>query len=280
MTRMYNTPVFVRAYWRALEEALNGFFRIGPRHARRHDPRREVCAFQANGINLIRPRASKAGSANDARFLLTQLNTVSNVFKINGTNYFSTNRNLVTLTGSAPLACTRSWSTASLPHDLDRGDNVAMTIPVTTGTNVLNIQGLDRLGNALANAGAALTVNFTGTDEPPENSIVINEIMYKPPSCRTRRMSKSITVHQATRSTFQLAAQRCGASPFPPGTIITNGQFLVIVKNRTAFGSAYGYSIPASCEFNGRLDNGGETLSLIKPGRQGAGCGRIARNLR
>ena len=49
------------------------------------------------------------------------------------------------------------------------------------------------------------------------------------------------------------------------GTIITNGQYLVIAKNRQAFGSAYGWNVPAVGPFDGQLDDGGETLTLLKP---------------
>jgi hypothetical protein len=39
----------------------------------------------------------------------------------------------------------------------------------------------------------------------------------------------------------------------------------VIARNRQAFGSAYGWHIPALASFGGQLDDGGETLTLFNP---------------
>jgi hypothetical protein len=52
---------------------------------------------------------------------------------------------------------------------------------------------------------------------------------------------------------------------FPAGTILTNGGFLVLAKNREAFASAYGAGIPVLGVFDGQLDDGGETLTLLRP---------------
>lgn len=264
--RMYGTPVFVRAYWRALEEALNGFFRTGPGTALDAVLDTKYAAFQANGISLNSPAAVKSWINQRRAFLQTQLNTVSNVFNVSGTNYFSTNRNLITLTGTAPVGV-HTIVVNGVPRPVTWTTVTAwrITIPVTAGTNALTIQGLDRLGNALANASAALTVNYTGTDESAENSIVINEIMYNPV---VPEASYVELYNRSPSYSFDLSNWRLNGADFtfPPGTILTNGQFLVIVKNRSAFGSAYGYSIPALCEFKGQLDDGGETLTLIMPG--------------
>ncbi|PYI85879.1 MAG: hypothetical protein DME26_10005, partial [Verrucomicrobia bacterium] len=53
---------------------------------------------------------------------------------------------------------------------------------------------------------------------------------------------------------------------FPDGTIILPGGFSVVAKDRYTFASAYGSSIPVVGEFNGKLQNSGETLKLVRPG--------------
>src|SRR5438876_7717860 len=53
---------------------------------------------------------------------------------------------------------------------------------------------------------------------------------------------------------------------FPEGTVIQPGEFLVVVNDPTAFVATYGSSIPIAGVFGGKLDNGGETLRIIKPG--------------
>src|SRR5438094_10030131 len=53
---------------------------------------------------------------------------------------------------------------------------------------------------------------------------------------------------------------------FPPGTIITNKQFIVIAKDKVVFAATYGSSIPVLGEFDGNFDPDGEKIALIKPG--------------
>ena len=58
---------------------------------------------------------------------------------------------------------------------------------------------------------------------------------------------------------------------FPGGALIAAGGFLVVAEERTAFAAAYGRTIPVVGEWGGKLDPGGETLRLIKPGANVSG---------
>ena len=68
----------------------------------------------------------------------------------------------------------------------------------------------------------------------------------------------------STASTFDLSHWRLDGADFtfPPGTLIGPGGFVVIAKDRATLAATYGTSIPLAGEFNGQLNNAGETLRL------------------
>ena len=263
MDRVYANPAWKRLYWASLAEGVNSFFQTGAGTAIDAILDAKYAAFQANGISLASPAAIKTWISQRRAFLLTQLNTVSNVFTVT-TNVISTNRNLITLTGTAPvsvrtitingIAYTPAWLTAN---------SWRLQIPVVAGTNELVIVATDRFGNTNSTANRA--VEYTGADELAVDNIIINEIMYNP------LVSDATYIELFNRSTnysYDLSGWRLSGIDytFPPGTILTNRGLLVICKDRAAFGGAYGWGIPALEGFGGQLDDGGETLTLIQPG--------------
>ena len=266
VTRMYNTPVFVRLYWQAIEEAVNGFFQTGSGTAINTILDSKYAAFQANGISLASPDAIKTWINQRRQFLITQLNGVSANFTVTGATNFSTNRNLVTLAGTAPVRLDKilvngvfypvTWTSVTAWR---------LSIPVSAGANLLHLQAVDRWGRPIAGMTRDITVQYTGENPAPEDWLAINEIMYHP------QISGAAYVeiyNFSTNYSFDLSGWRVNGIDytFPAGTIITNGQFLVIANDRRAFAEAYGGGVPVVGEFSGRLDNVGETLSLIKPG--------------
>ncbi|PYJ03203.1 MAG: hypothetical protein DME25_12935, partial [Verrucomicrobia bacterium] len=176
MNRVYANPAWLRLYWCALSEGVNGFFQTGPGRPIDTLLDAKYAAFQASGLSLNNPAAIKSWISQRRAFLLTQLNSVSATFNVTGTNSFSTNRNLVSLTGTAPVTVHTitvngavywpTWTTVNAWR---------LLIPVTAGTSVLNLAGLDRFGNVVSNATRAITVNYTGADELAEDNVVFNE---------------------------------------------------------------------------------------------------------
>ncbi|HYV32141.1 MAG TPA: CotH kinase family protein, partial [Candidatus Binatia bacterium] len=266
MNRVYANPAWLRLYWCALSEGVNGFFQTGPGRPIDTLLDAKYAAFQASGLSLNNPAAIKSWISQRRAFLLTQLNSVSATFNVTGTNSFSTNRNLVSLTGTAPVTVHTitvngavywpTWTTVNAWR---------LLIPVTAGPSVLNLAGLDRFGNVVSNATRAITVNYTGADELAEDNVVFNEIMYHPviPGAGYVEL-----FNRSTNYSFDLSGWRLHGVDFtfPAGTIIASRGLLVICQDRAAFATAYGWGIPVVGQFAGRLDNGGETLSLIQPG--------------
>jgi hypothetical protein len=264
MNRFHAYPAFVRLYWCALKEALDTFFRTGGGSALDAVLDSKYAAFQANGISLASPAAIKTWITGRRNFLLTQLNAVSNVFNVTGNTFITTDRNLITLSGTAPVTVHTITvnGTNYMPTWLTV-NTWRLQVPLTAGTNELVIAGLDRFGNAISNV--TRTVEYTGADERAEDNIIINEIMYNP------LVSDATFIELLNRSeaySFDLSGWRLNGVDFtfPPGTIITNRGLLVICRDRAAFGNGYGWGIPALDGYDGQLDDGGETITLIRPG--------------
>ena len=260
--RMYSFPAFIRGYWRAMEEALNGFFQVGAGTEIDFILDSKYAAFQANGIALESPAAIKTWITQRRNFILPQMNAATTApFNLNGTNYITTSRNLVTISGTAPVrvhtilvngvAYAPAWTSLT-------GWN--LSVAVGSGVNDLTIDALDSAGNT--NATRALTIEYTGADESPGDQLVINEIMYHPVLPEASYVE---IYNRSANYSFDLSNVRINGLDYTfGGRIITNGQYLVVAKNRQAFGAAYGWPIPALAPFDGQLDDGGETLALLR----------------
>ncbi|HMJ64130.1 MAG TPA: lamin tail domain-containing protein, partial [Candidatus Binatia bacterium] len=262
MVKIYDAPPFRRAYWRALKDVADG-----PMNNANVDPVMDAkyAAFAANGITVTSPSAALKGWISSRRsYLLSQLATVNAPFATG--NDFSTNNNLITLTGTAPvgvktikingIAYATQWSSVS---------NWTIFVPIGPGANLLALQGYDTYGNAVAGASDAINVTNTGSSAVPEGNVVINEIMYNP-AVADASFVEIHNIHPTV--TFDLSNWRLEGADFTftEGTIIRPGGFAVVANDPWAFAAAYGGSIPLAGVFDGSLDNGGETLRLIKPG--------------
>src|SRR6185436_1019874 len=264
MNRVYATPAFTRLYWNALSEGVNSFFNTGPGTAVDAILDSKYAAFQASGIPLANPAAIKSWISQRRAFLQTQLNTVAASFTV--TTTATTNRNFVTVSGTAPVtvhtlfingvAYVPTWTSATAWR---------ITLPVAAGANALSVVGRDRFGNFVSGASNSVAVTYTGADESPVGIVIINEIMYNPVVHGAGYVE---LFNRSTNNWFDLSGWRLNGIDFtfPAGTVISNRGFLVVCNDRGAYGNAYGWGAPAICDFSGNLDDGGETLSLVKPG--------------
>lgn len=95
----------------------------------------------------------------------------------------------------------------------------------------------------------------------------VTEIMYNPPGGSDEEF---VELHNAsTNETLNLAGVALGAGidfSFTNGTTLPPGGYLVLINttNETAFRTAYGLapSVPLTGPYGGKLDNGGETLTI------------------
>jgi hypothetical protein len=261
--RLRSFPEFQRAYWRAFEDAVNG-----PMNPSYLNPLldNKYNALVAAGAGAGSPQFIKDYVAGRRSYIQSQLNTVAATFRVNGPTSFSTNRNLILLTGIAPIrvhtltingiAYNATWSSVS---------NWSVRVALNSGGNALNFAALDNKGGVIGGVSGTVNVTYTGVNESPQDKLVINEIMYNPavPDASFVEIHNTSALNAFDLSRWRIAGIDCD---IPDGTVIEPGQFVVLVKDRAVFSATYGLSIPIAGVFDGSLDNGGETLKLVKPG--------------
>jgi hypothetical protein len=137
-----------------------------------------------------------------------------------------------------------------------------LSLPLQTALNEFAISVQDRNGNVLPGAPKSVAVTYTGGFEQPENAVVINEIMYNP---LVPEASFIELYNHSTSFAFNLTGWRLNGLDFTfrNGTVLPPGGYLVVAKDAAAFGRAYGWGVPLAGLFDGQLDDGGETISLL-----------------
>jgi hypothetical protein len=174
LRRMNSHPPFRRAYWRALQDAVNGPL-VSAAVDAWLDPR--DAALRANGLAISAPDSLKSYIAQERAFILQQLASVAANFTVAGPNLFSTTGAVVTLRGTAPVGvatiqvngATRSLTWTSI-------NAWTLQTPIGDGSNLLSIVGVDLRGLPVPGASNLVTVLYTGPPQIPR-VVVINEWM-------------------------------------------------------------------------------------------------------
>ena len=267
VSRMYQHPKFVRAYWRAVEDAVNGPL-LSTTVNGLLDAR--AAAFAANGVSAASPDPIKSFLSSRRNYCVGRLATVAANFAVSTPANLTTPNNLVLLSGTAPVNV-RDIVINGVPFPVTWTSVTSWTarVVVNAGTNELIVQGLDRFGKPIDSARTTNTVSSTATNVSPTGTVVINEIMYNPvvPGAAYVEL-----LNTSSHSSFDIGNWRLNGLDytFPPGSILTNGQHLVLAESRGRFVATYGPAIAVFAEYNGRLQLDGETITLFRPG---AGAG-------
>ena len=262
---MYNHPPFRRAYLRAFYDAAQGPLVSATVGAQMNAT---YAALQANGISAESPSVIANWIGQRRSYILNELNAVSAPFEftVNNGNNFSTIQNLVTLTGSAPVhARTIKINGVAYPVRWTSLTGWSLHYALLPGANPLGLEAFDTYGNRLGGLSDTLTVTYTGAGESPLGQLVINEIMYNP----VVPGAEFVEIHNLSAfSAFNLSNYRLNGVgfTFPEGSVIPARGYLLAVENLGAFVATYGTGLPIAGVYDGRLDNGGETLRLIQPG--------------
>ncbi|HHY86396.1 MAG TPA: hypothetical protein GYA07_12825 [Verrucomicrobia bacterium] len=265
LQRMYQHPPFRRVYLRALYDAVNG-----PLLSTRSGPMLDAihAALINNGIGAAAPGPVKTWIEQRRNYILQELNKVAADFEftINGGNNFSTTENFVTLTGTAPVQVkTIRINGVAYPATWTSVTNWSIQYALEPGVNSLVLQAFDTAGNLIAGLSDSITITFTGAIESPEDSLVINEIMFNPAVPDAEYVE---IYNRATNTAFDLTGYRLRGVDFnfPEGTILPPGGYALAVKDSGTFLAAYGAGHPVIGSYPGALDNAGETLRLIRLG--------------
>jgi len=267
MNQIFNLPVYRRMLWRAFQDAING-----PMQPEKYNPQidaRRAALLKNNVTGLTDPRPLKTyldGRRTNLQNQMRTNDTPTFAITTSGGAEFTTANPLISLSGTAPLAVA-TIEVNGIPYPVSWTALTTWTInvPVGAAVNRLGFVGRDVRGQPIAGATDSITVRYTGTVPQAQDWVVINEIMYDAAAAN----GEFLELHNRHPSVpFDLSRFRINGLgfTFPAGTLIAPNGYAVIVENRVAFARAYGANVPVAGEYSGRLDNNGETLSLIKAG--------------
>lgn len=274
MTIFYNHPTFRRAYLRAMSDALQG-----PLNPANIDPVMDAqfAALVANGVNAGNPSPIKSWLQQRRNTIQNALNQVDAPLSItsNNGNPFTTDESLISLTGTAPVSI-RSILVNNQIHPVKwtAVNQWQLDWVLQPGENSITVQGMDSNGVTIADTSDSISIDFTGTLDEPESSLVISEIMYH----AAFPGAEYLEIHNRSQNTaFDLGGMVLEGVDFqfPSGSILRSGEYGVIIRDSTAFAAAYGNEAKVLGIFNGRLDNAGETITLLIPATDAAPERRI-----
>jgi len=254
MSAIYNNPTFLRMYWRALQELINGPLNTansGPLLMAKYN------TFTANGLGVesptanIEPWLSQAQSSIAAQ--LAAVNAAS--FTVNST--VTTGNNVAYVTGVAPVNVDTVWiNGVAYPLVWTSLTNWSVTLPLVNGNNNLSVVGVDRTGRPITGDSNSVSVVYNGNNASPVGQVVINEIMYNPAAVNAQFVE---LYNNSTNTTFDLSGWQLQGSDytFPNGSVIAPTNYLVLAANGVAFAGAYGATNPVFDTFSGTLPTSG-----------------------
>ncbi len=266
--KMENHPAMRRVMWRHARHAVEG-----PLQSEANDARLDAwyVAFQANGFNPSSPDGWKSWVAGRRAYLQGQLDSVDAPLEIttNGGDDLQTAQTTLVLTGKAPVkARTLLLNGEICEPAFTSVTEWEVTVGLREGTNLFTVTGVDRLGTPIEGTTDTITVTATAPVPLPDGYLLISEIMYHP----AEGDGEFIEVHNTSTTTaFDLHGMRLSGLDFTfgPGHIIEPGGYVVVTPNVSAYQRTYGNAEVIDGICDGSLDNGGETLRLLRPAATG-----------
>ena len=180
ISRMYSHPPFRRAYFRAIQAAVEG-----PLVASNCDPLMDAkyASYVANGIrfcdgqSLSAPAAVKTWFRERRTALQAQLAAVAANFTLIGPTLLTSSVSPVQIKGTAPIQMKAlSVNGIEVPLTWTTLTNWTASIPLVQATNVLALTGVDRQGMPLTGSSATVTVIYRGASIEPVR-VWVNEWM-------------------------------------------------------------------------------------------------------
>ena len=158
MMNIYNTPVFLRMYWRALQELVNGPLNVansGPLLDAKYN------AFVANGFSVEDPNTNIKPWLSQA-----QSSIASQLAAVNATSFVvnpsvTTSNNVAYVTGVAPVNVATVWiNGVAYPLTWTTLNNWMITVPLTNGLNNLSVVGVDKNGQPITGDSNSVSVSL------------------------------------------------------------------------------------------------------------------------
>lgn len=261
---LFNVATYRRMLWRAYQDAMNGPLDKAISDAQ-FDSRRAM--LLKNNVTTTQPTGLKSFVAGRKSYITSQIRAADAAAFVVNTPDSTTASPTATITGVAPLGVA-TIEVNGIPYPVTWTSPLTawrITVPLGAVTNTLNIVGKDLRGNVYTNATKRVTFIYTGAVPNPADWVVINEINYN----ALATDAEFIELYNSHPSyAFDLSGFRLRGADFtfPAGTLIQPNGYLLVAKDSASFAAAYGATIPIVGEYLGRLENAGETLTLVKPG--------------
>ncbi|HEX3720537.1 MAG TPA: lamin tail domain-containing protein [Verrucomicrobiae bacterium] len=263
MGQIYQTPAFLRMYWRAQQELVNGPLNInlttGPLMNAKYN------TFVANGLNVENPNTAILPWIASAQSSISEQLAAVNAtnFEVNPTVVVS--NDVAYVTGTAPVAVETVWLNGEAwPVTWTTLTNWSIAVTLRAGTNQFNVVGVNMQSQPIAGDSGNAFVVYNGTIPSPVGKIVINEIMYDPvvPDADFIEL-----YNNSSNTTFNLSGWQIPAVAytFSNGASIGPNAFLVLAANQAAYAGAYGVTNTLFDVFPGTLQPG-QLLALSQPG--------------
>jgi hypothetical protein len=271
ITRMYGHPPLARAYWRAVQDAINGPMQAANCNPVMDAKYRSLVANHiawCDGQALTDPSVVKTWFGQRLTYLQSQLATVAAVFNVSGV---VVTNDVALVSGTAPIAVKTVWFNGTeWPINWTSVTAWTATVPLRFGTNVFRVVGVDPNGQPVLGASNSVSAVYSGPLPSPAGQVVINEIMYAPAVANAQYVE---LYNNSANTTFDLTGWQFHglAYTFPAGSSIAPNSFLLLAANREDFAGAYGATNVVFDTFDGTLQPAGETLSLVVPGTNSAG---------
>jgi hypothetical protein len=259
---IYNTPAFMRIFWRAQQILVNGPLNVslitGPLVNAKYN------TFVANGLSVENPNTALLPWISSAQAsIASQLAAVNaSAFSINPT--VPVTNDVAYVSGVAPVAVETVWiNGVAWPVTWTTLTNWVVAVPLRTGTNQLNITATDINTNLITGDTDSASVVYNGTNGSPVGQVVINEIMYNPVVPNSQFVE---LYNNSTNVTYDLSGWQVPGLDytFPGGSVIGPTNHVVLAANDAAFAGAYGATNPVFDIFAGALQPG-QLLSLVQP---------------
>ncbi|HWD91524.1 MAG TPA: lamin tail domain-containing protein [Verrucomicrobiae bacterium] len=165
----YAFPPFARAYWRAVQDAVNG--PLAPQNSTPVMEAKSKSLF-ANGVQwcdgqpLTNPSAVETWFSQRRAYLQAQLATVASPFTVNSSVTVSNNQE--TLSGTAPVGvATIVFGGVTVPITWNTVSNWTATITLLPGTNNVSIVGYDLRNQVVNGATASVTTVYNVANNAP-----------------------------------------------------------------------------------------------------------------
>jgi len=246
--------------------------------------------FKNENITISSPYLVSDWLDANKNYISQQLSSISNItFNVNLPSFLTTNTYCIAIDGCAPLDMemlevnsnlyTIKWLTLT---------NWSIMYPLNQGTNTIYIQALDKSGNKITNASfqskivtpqISTITNFDNvyfmwnkyfssnyTSLNIIHPVVINEIMYNSLGAG----GDYVELFNPNTNIFVDLSKWIfdGISyEFPDGTTLGPLEYLVVVNDIGVFKSLYSSNVTIIGQYKGNLNNFGEILQLVIPGR-------------